>query len=78
MIIYLVFFPNCLAQDKIDDPNDLGLSENIMALSNKPTSQFGQPVLGTSDLYSVGKKTPISSLHLSEKCSFTKSKLRFF
>jgi len=31
-----------------------------------------------TELNSVGKKTPISSLHLSEKCSFTKSKLRFF
>ena len=29
-------------------------------------------------LISVSKKTPISSLRLSEKCSFTKSKLRFF
>jgi type I restriction enzyme M protein len=37
-----------------------------------PTSGSG------SLLLSVGKKTPISSLHLSEKCSFTKSKLRFF
>lgn len=39
-----------------DDPNNLELSENIMALSNKPTAQFCQPVTGSSDLY-TGKAT---------------------
>jgi len=33
------------------DANQLQLSEGIMSLNNKPTSQFGSPVLGSSDLY---------------------------
>jgi hypothetical protein len=46
--LLLAMNTNILSQT---DPNDLQLSEGIMSLNNKPSSQFGAPVLGSSDLY---------------------------
>ncbi len=57
LIFIITFFTIAFSQKDISnpkdskDPNALGLSENIMGLSNTPSSQFGKPVIGSSDLY---------------------------
>lgn len=48
LILCFYSFSQTLSQT---NPGDLGINENIMGLTSKPTSQFGQPALGSSDLY---------------------------